>query len=135
MKVKTKNSLVYPFEQFVFHGHSRSNAYKLLPTTLRYDKDGMLQILNFHDVLVSVRDKYGFKDEYSDERCLDLAKKMKPIVDDKIQYANWSLRSDIRSKLARDLIVLLVNNGYPPDGQPEAIDKVIAQAENFKKYN
>lgn len=89
----------------------------------------------FYDVLVSVRDKYGFKDEYSDERCLDLAKKMKPIVDDKIQYANWSLRSDIRSKLARDLIVLLVNNGYPPDGQPEAIDKVIAQAENFKKYN
>ena len=87
----------------------------------------------FYDILVRVRDTHGF--EYADEKCLDLAKKIKPIVDDKIQYANWSTHGTIRSKLARDLIVLLVNNGYPPDGQPEAIDKVIAQAENFKKYN
>ena len=101
-----------------------------------FEKLGIsLEEKTFYDFLVSICDKYGFKDECADERCLDLAKKMKPIVDDKIQYANWSLRSDIRSKLARDLIVLLVNNGYLPDGQSEAIDKVIAQAENFKKYN
>ncbi len=87
----------------------------------------------FYDILVRVRDTHGF--EYADEKCLDLARKMKPIVDDKIQYANWSTHATIRSKLARDLIVLLVNNNYPPDGQPEAIEKVIAQAENFKKYN
>lgn len=66
---------------------------------------------------------------------MDLARKMKPIVDDKIQYANWSTHATIRSKLARDLIVLLVNNGYPPDSSTEATDKVIAQVENFKKYN
>jgi len=87
----------------------------------------------FYDILVRVRDTHGF--EYADEKCLDLARKMKPIVDDKIQYANWSTHATIRSKLARDLIVLLVNNNYPPDGQPEAIEKVIVQAENFKKYN
>lgn len=87
----------------------------------------------FYDILVRVRDTHGF--EYADEKCLDLARKMKPIVDDKIQYANWSTHGRIRSAFARDLIVLMVNNGYPPDGQPEAIEKVIAQAENFKKYN
>ena len=87
----------------------------------------------FYDILVRVRDTHGF--EYADEKCLDLARKMKPIVDDKIQYANWSTHATIRSKLARDLIVLLVNNGYPPDSSTEATDKVIAQVENFKKYN
>lgn len=87
----------------------------------------------FYDILVRVRDTHGF--EYADEKCLDLARKMKPIVDDKIQYANWSTHATIRSKLARDLIVLLVNNGYPPDSSTEATDKVIAQVENFKRYN
>ncbi len=87
----------------------------------------------FYDILVRVRDTHGF--EYADEKCLELARKMKPIVDDKIQYANWSTHATIRSKLARDLIVLLVNNGYPPDSSAEATDKVIAQVENFKKYN
>ena len=87
----------------------------------------------FYDILVKVRDNHGF--EYADEKCLELARKMKPIVDDKIQYANWSTHATIRSKLARDLIVLLVNNGYPPDSSTEATDKVIAQVENFKKYN
>ncbi len=87
----------------------------------------------FYDILVRVRDTHGF--EYADEKCLDLARKMKPIVDDKIQYANWSTHATIRSKLARDLIVLLVNNGYSPDSSTEATDKVIAQVENFKKYN
>lgn len=55
----------------------------------------------FYDILVRVRDTHGF--EYADEKCLDLARKMKPIVDDKIQYANWSTHATIRSKLARDL--------------------------------
>ena len=45
---KLKQGIIYPFEQFVFRGHSRCNAYKLLPTALRYGKDGMPQILNFH---------------------------------------------------------------------------------------
>ena len=86
----------------------------------------------FYDILVRVRDTHGF--EYPDEKCLALAREMKPIVDDKIQYANWATHSTIRSRLKRDLIVLLVNNGYPPDGQREAIEKVIEQAENFKRY-
>lgn len=86
----------------------------------------------FYDILVRVRDTHCF--EYPDEKCLALAREMKPIVDDKIQYANWATHSTIRSRLKRDLIVLLVNNGYPPDGQREAIEKVIEQAENFKRY-
>ena len=33
---KLKQGTVYPFEQFVFRGHSRCGAYKLLPTALQY---------------------------------------------------------------------------------------------------
>lgn len=45
---KLNQGVVYPFEQFVFRGHSRCDAYKLLPTALRYGKDGMLRVLDFH---------------------------------------------------------------------------------------
>lgn len=45
---KLKQGIVYPFEQFVFRGHSRCDAYKLLPTALRNDNDGIPQILRFH---------------------------------------------------------------------------------------
>ena len=45
---KLKQRIVYPFEQFVFRGHSRCDTYKLLPTALRYGKDEMLRVLDFH---------------------------------------------------------------------------------------
>lgn len=45
---KLKQRIVYPFEQFVFRGHSRCDSYKLLPTALRYGKDEMLRVLDFH---------------------------------------------------------------------------------------
>jgi len=83
--------------------------------------------------LVKVRDDHGFP--YADEKCLVLAKKIKELVDDKAQYADWSTRDDIKNQLNMDLTVLLYQNGYPPEWDEEIFEKVMAQAENFKKFS
>ena len=87
----------------------------------------------FYDILVKVRDAHGFK--YEDEKCIILAKKIKELVDDKAQFADWSTRDDIKNQLNMDLTVLLYQNGYPPEWDEEVFEKVMEQAENFKKYN
>jgi type I restriction enzyme R subunit len=87
----------------------------------------------FFDILVKVRDTHQFK--YEDEKCLVLAKKIKELVDDKAQFADWSTRDDIKNQLNMDLTVLLYKNGYPPEWDDEVFEKVLEQAENFKKYS
>ena len=51
-----------------------------------------------HRVLVEVRDKHGF--EYADERCIELAKKIKTLIDDTAVYADWLNNDNLKSKLA-----------------------------------
>lgn len=87
----------------------------------------------FYDILVKVRDDHGF--QYADEKCLVLAKKIKELVEDKAQFADWSTRDDIKNQLNMDLTILLYQNGYPPEWDEEVFEKVMEQAENFKKYN
>lgn len=86
----------------------------------------------FYDILVKVRDDHGFP--YEEEKCLLLAKKIKEIIDDKAQFADWSTRDDIKNQLNMDLTILLYQNGYPPEWDEEVFEKVMEQAENFKKY-
>ena len=86
----------------------------------------------FYDILVKVRDDHGFP--YADEKCLMLAKEIKILVDDKAQFADWSTRADIKNQLNMNLTVLLYKNGYPPEWDEEVFEKVLEQAENFKKY-
>ena len=86
----------------------------------------------FYDILIKVRDDHGFP--YEDEKCLVLAKKIKELVDDKAQFADWFTRDDIKNQLNMDLTVLLYKNGYPPEWDEEVFEKVMEQAENFKKY-
>ena len=87
----------------------------------------------FYDILVKVRDDHGFP--YADEKCLVLAKKIKELVDDKAQFADWSTRDDIKNQLNMELTVLLYQNGYPPQWDEEVFEKVMEQAENLKKYS
>ena len=54
-------------------------------------------------------------------------------MDDKVRYANCSSRDDIKNQLNMDLTVLLYKNGYPPEWDEEVFEKVMEQAENFKK--
>lgn len=85
----------------------------------------------FYDILIKVRDDHEF--EYPDEKCVELAKAIKELVDDKSQYADWSSREDIKSQLNMHLTILLYENGYPPQWNDDVFEQVLAQAENFKK--
>lgn len=85
----------------------------------------------FYDILIKVRDDHEF--EYPDEKCVELAKAIKELVDDKSQYVDWSSREDIKSQLNMDLTILLYENGYPPQWNDDVFEQVLAQAENFKK--
>lgn len=87
----------------------------------------------FYDILVKVRDDHDFP--YADEKCLVLAKEIKILVDDKAQFADWSTRADIKNQLNMDLTVLLYKNGYPPEWDEEVFERVLEQAENFKKWS
>lgn len=86
----------------------------------------------FYDILKALTIKYDF--EYPEDKLLDLAKKVKVIVDDKARYTDWSRRNDIKAELKVDLIILLAENGYPPIDRDEVYKEIFEQAENFKKY-
>lgn len=84
----------------------------------------------FYDILIKVRDNHNF--EYSDDKCIELAKKIKELVDDKAKYADWHTRNDVKNQLSKDIFILLYQNGYPPEWNNEVFDKVMEQTENFK---
>jgi type I restriction enzyme R subunit len=86
----------------------------------------------FYDILIKVRDEHKFK--YENEKCIVLAKKIKILVDDKSQFADWSTRDDIKNQLDMQLTILLHDNGYPPQWDDVVFEAVMEQAENFKKY-
>ena len=85
----------------------------------------------FFDVLTEVRDNHKF--EYSDERCIELAKKIKLLIDDTAVYADWLNNTNLRNKLASQLTVLIYKEGYPPEWDEEVFKKVLDQVENYKK--
>jgi type I restriction enzyme R subunit len=87
----------------------------------------------FYDILKSIKEKYGF--EYEDAKLIELAKKVKALVDDKTKYVDWSSKPNIRGSLQSDVIRLLNRNGYPPMTFEDVYTKVLAQVENFKKYD
>src|SRR5699024_5919947 len=89
------------------------------------------EVKAFYDILVKVRDENQFN--YADDKCLELAKAIKELVDDKSQYADWSSRDDIKNQLNMDLTILLYKHGYPPEWDEEIFEQVLEQAENFKK--
>jgi type I restriction enzyme R subunit len=84
----------------------------------------------FFDILIEIRNSNGFN--YNDEQCLNLAKKIAELVDEKLQYADFFNRDDIKSQLNMDLTVLLYRNGYPPAWDEVVFDKVMEQVENLK---
>lgn len=87
----------------------------------------------FYDILVELRDKHEF--EYADEKCLNLAKQIKALIDGTAVHADWLNNNNLKKTLAFDLMKLLYKNGYPPQWSQEIFDKVLDQVENFRKYN
>ena len=94
----------------------------------------------FLDVLVAVEEKYDF--EFPEDKNQELAKKIYELVDKTSDYTDWLNRSDIKSKLKSEIMMLLYQNGFPPmpdkatcENYKKVYNDVIEQAENFKKYN
>ena len=81
---------------------------------------------------MSLLNKHGF--EYADDRCIELAKKIKALIDDTAIYADWINNDNLKSKLASQLTFLLYKEGYPPQWDEEVFQKVLEQVENYKKY-
>jgi len=86
----------------------------------------------FYDILKALAHKYDFN--YPEDKLLNLAKKVKTVVDNKVKYTDWSKRDDIKAELKVDLIILLAENDYPPVDRDEVYKEIFEQAENFKKY-
>ena len=107
---------------------------KLKEDKMSFEKLGItFEEKAFYDILIKVRDSNDF--EFENEKCLILAREIKKLVDDKSQFADWSTKADIKSQLNMELTILLYKNGYPPEWNDEVFEKVLLQAENFKKYN
>ena len=95
----------------------------------------------FYDILLMLRDQYNF--EYGtdkdvngvmvNEKCKNLAKKIKEIIDVKSSFADWLNNQNVRSQLKYDIKVCLIKNGYPPQYSPEVFRQVMDQVENFKE--
>ena len=86
----------------------------------------------FYDILAYVAEKNQF--EYPHEKLLFLSEKIKYIVEENSSYVDWDNREDIKSQLKVDLMILLVDNGYPPEFSEDVFVEVFEQAENFKRY-
>lgn len=87
----------------------------------------------FYDILVDQRDAHGF--EYSDEKCLELSRKIKALIDDSAVYADWLNNDNLKADLQSELTILLYRGGYPPEWDEEVFNKVMEQVRNFKTYN
>lgn len=84
----------------------------------------------FYDVLVDTREKHNF--EYSDDKCLELAKKIKMLIDESSVYADWINNNNIRNHLQDALIKLLYHEGYPPQWSNDIFNQILSQVENYK---
>ena len=97
----------------------------------------------FYDILIALRDQYNFvygEDKEIDgiivnEKCKNLAKKVKEIIDTKSSFADWLNNLNVREQLKFDIKICLVENGYPPQYSPEVFNKVMEQVENFEENN
>ena len=87
----------------------------------------------FYDILLELCKKYDFT--YPEEKLIELAKKVKELVDSQAKFPDWSKRDDIKSALKVGLILLLDEFGYPPVDKDEVYQEIFTQAENYKKYN
>lgn len=97
----------------------------------------------FYDILVAMRDKYNF--EYGEDKnvdgiiindkCKNLAVKVKEIIDTKSSFADWLNNLNVRNQLKLEIKICLVKNGYPPQYSPEVFSQVMEQVENFEENN
>lgn len=89
----------------------------------------------FFDILKSVAAKYGFIENFPDEKLTDLAKQVKKMVEEQSDVSDWLNRPDLRATLKMNVIVLLARAGYPPKIRDEVFKEILEQAESFKRHS
>lgn len=89
----------------------------------------------FFDILKSVAAKYGFIENFPDEKLTDLAKQIKEMVEEQADVEDWMNRTDLSAIVKSNVIVLLARAGYPPKIRDEVFREILEQAENFKRHN
>lgn len=97
----------------------------------------------FYDILIALRDEHNFEygtDKNIDgiivnDKCKELAKKVKEIIDTKSSFADWLNNQNVRNQLKLEIKICLVKNGYPPQYSPEVFGKVMEQVENFEEHH
>lgn len=89
----------------------------------------------FFDILKSVAAKYGFIEDFPDEKLTDLAKQVKKMVEEQSDVSDWLNRPDLRATLKMNVIVLLARAGYPPKIRDEVFKEILEQAESFKRHS
>ena len=95
----------------------------------------------FYDILMKMRDEHNFeygKDKIKDgavinDKCCELAKKIKAIIDEKSIYADWLNNQNVRNKLRYDILICMTKNGFPPTYSPKVYDQVMEQVENYEE--
>lgn len=95
----------------------------------------------FYDILIDSRDTYNFKFGEDKEingiivndKCKELAKKIKKIIDEKSSYVDWLNNKNIRDNLKLEVKLCLIKNGYPPEYSPKVFDNVMKQVSNFEE--
>ena len=95
----------------------------------------------FYDIILAMQDKHDFKygeDCEKDgivvnEKCRELAKKVKEIIDTQSSYSDWLNNQSVRNKLQYDILVCLTKNGYPPTYSGDVFREVMKQVENFEE--
>ena len=89
----------------------------------------------FFDILKSVAAKYGFIENFPDEKLTDLAKQVKEMVEEQADVEDWMNRPDLRATLKMNVVVLLARAGYPPKIRDEVFKEILEQAESFKRHS
>lgn len=95
----------------------------------------------FYDILLALRDQYNFvygedreiNGVVVNEKCKELAIKVKEIIDTKSSFADWLNNVNVRNELKFEIKLCLVKNGYPPQYSPDVFSKVMEQVENFEE--
>lgn len=135
---KVANSVVTNVENIVTERvNALSDRLKEILADLKKDSEKFKELgitfeeKAFYDVLTEVRDQHGF--EYPDERCIELAKKIKLLVDNTAVYADWLNNDNLKNELASQLTYLIYKEGYPPEWDDEVFQKVLEQVENYKR--
>ena len=89
----------------------------------------------FFDILKSVAAKYGFIENFPDEKLTDLAKQVKEMVEEQADVEDWMNRTDLSAIVKSNVIVLLAHAGYPPKIRDEVFKEILEQAESFKRHS